>query len=253
METEKMTFIITGNDGKPAEIIIREGKAPEMLPILAPIKHSISGTIEAPYEFLFKRIPIIAHNNELQVKPELCHILVSRDDVSIQLTINENDPHTKGVITGKLSQHPKFVEFGINQAKSWEPNTLGQFFKMNRFFFADKAENMKIVSDLKNFEAKVNTVIEKQKSEKGDFKDNYSGVVMSNLPGTFQLNLPIFKGQKPETIEVEFYASVNGREVTLQLVSPGANQLLEDIRNSIIDEQIKKIGELAPSIVIIEI
>jgi hypothetical protein len=248
METEKMQFSVFAKDGKPSELIIREGKAPDMLPILPPIKQSITGTIEAVVEFLKRRKPVPD-----QINIDLCHILVNRDTISIQLIINESDPNTKGTITGKLAEHPKYIEFGVNQKKGWDPNELGQFFKMNRFFFADKSENMKIVSDLKNFSAKVESVIEKQKGDKGDFKDNYSGVVMSNLPGTFKLNLPIFKGQKAEEIEVEFYASVNGREVALQLVSPGANQLLEDIRNSVIDEQIKLIREIAPEIVIIEV
>ena len=248
METEKMTFNIFGKDGKPCELIIREGKAPDMLPILAPIKQSITGTIEAVVEFLKRRLPV-----EKQIDINLCHILVNRETISINLYINESDPNTRGVIIGTLTEHPKYIEFGVNQGKNWEPNTLGQFFKMNRFFFVDNSENMKLVTELKNFEANVSSKIEKQKSEKGDFKDNYSGVVMSNLPGTFKLNLPIFKGQKPEGIEVEFYASVNGRDVALQLVSPGANQLLEDIRNSVIDEQIKLIREIAPEIVIIEV
>lgn len=109
-----------------------------------------------------------------------------------------------------------------------------------------------LVTDLKNFEANVATKIERQKSEKGDFKDNYSGVVMSNLPEVFTVQLPIFKGMPAETIEVEFYASVNGREVTLQLISPGACQLLEDLRNRVIDEQIERIRGLSPEIAIIE-
>ena len=55
-----------------------------------------------------------------------------------------------------------------------------------------------------------------------------------------------------ETIEVEFYASVNGRDVTLQLVSPGGCQLLEDLRDRIIDVQVARIRELSPEIAIIE-
>lgn len=54
-------------------------------------------------------------------------------------------------------------------------------------------------------------------------------------------------------IEVELYSTVNGRDVTLQLVSPGANQLLEDIRDSVLDERINALREIAPQIVIIEI
>lgn len=248
METEKMTFNIFGKDGKPTELIIREGKAPDMLPIKAPFAHGISGTIEAPAEFLKRRLPV-----EKQIDINLCHILVNRDTISIQLIINESDPYLKGIITGKLVEHPKFLEFGINTGKSWEPNQLGQFCKMNRAFFGDIQANRTLVSLLMNFVADVNSKVERMKAEKGDVKDNYSAVVNSNLPGTFQLTLPIFKGSKAETIEVELYSTVNGRDVTLQLVSPGANQLLEDIRDSVLDEQINALREIAPQIVIIEI
>jgi hypothetical protein len=48
---------------------------------------------------------------------------------------NDNDEYLKGVVTGELMQNPKFIEFGINTGKFWEPNEFGQFFKMNRAFF----------------------------------------------------------------------------------------------------------------------
>jgi len=256
MDAEKMQFLINSQDGKPVEIILREGKAPEMLPNLPPVKHSITGTIGAPHEFLLRRIPVLINRLKdviPQINTDLCHILVNRKDISIRLVINENDPHTTGCITGVLEEHPKFKEFGINQGKNWEPNELGQFLKMNRFFFADSAENMKLVTTLKNFEATVNAKIEKQKADNGEFKDNYSGAVLSNLPGSFKVKIPIFKGLEPETIEIEFFASVNGRTASLQLVSPGANHLLESIRDKVIDEQISQIRLIAPQIVIIEI
>ena len=75
---------------------------------------------------------------------------------------------------------------------------------------------------------------------------------MSNLPEAFTLQLPIFKGMPAESIEVEFYASVNGRDVALQLVSPGACQLLEDLRDKVIGDEVEKIRELSPEIAIIE-
>lgn len=243
-----MTFNMFAKDGKPSELIIREGKAPDQLPILEPQRIMINGTIGAPYEFLLRRLKVPD-----QIDIGRSFILVNREQISIELATNFDEPYNTNTISGQLDPHPKFKEFGINNGKAWEPNELGQFFKMHRFFFADKSENMKIVTDLLNFEAKVNVAIEKQKSEKGDFKDNYSGAVQSNLPGTFKLKIPIFKGQEPEEIEVEFYSSVNGRDVKLQLVSPGANQMLEDIRDEVIDEQIELIREIAPEIVIIEV
>ena len=247
MEENKKVVVNLPEGTTQAEVIVREGEAPAVLDPKAPVKIDITGVIGAPAEFLEKRMC-----EDDQINPYRCHVLVDREKVSITLITNENDEYTTGRVVGLLSQHPKFAEFGINAGKGWEPNELGQFFKMNRAFFPDKAANMKLVTELKNFEATVNSRIEKQKSEKGDFKDNYSGVVMSNLPEAFTLQIPIFKGMPAETIEVEFYASVNGREVLLQLVSPGACQLLEDLRDRIIDAQVTAIRTLSSAIVIIE-
>ncbi len=248
MDSENKKVVVNLPEGTTqAEVILREGAAVKVLDPKAPVKINLSGVIGAPVEFLEKRLSELE-----QINPKRCHVLVDRQKVSITLVTSENDDYNTGKVVGTLQTHPKFIELGINTGKNWEPNNLGQFFKMNRAFFPDKAENMKLVSELKNFEATVNSKVEKQKSEKGDFKDNYSGVVMSNLPEAFTLQLPIFKGMPAESIEVEFYASVNGRDVALQLVSPGACQLLEDLRDKVIDDEVAKIRELSPEIAIIE-
>jgi len=247
MEENKKVVVNLSEGATGAEIILREGPAIKLLDPKAPVKINLNGVIGSPVEFLTKRL-----SEEDQINPKRCHVIVDRTNIKITLVTNENDEYNRGQVVGILEEHPKFKEFGINAKKNWEPNELGQFFKMNRAFFPDKTANMKLVTELKNFEATVNSKVEKQKSEKGDFKDNYSGVVMSNLPEAFSLQIPIFKGVVPDNIDVEFYASVDGRDVFLQLFSPGACQLLEDLRNKVIDEQIAQIKELSPEIAIIE-
>lgn len=249
MENEKFQVVLA--EGQK-ELIIREGKAQNILDVKPPVKIALIGTIGAPLEFLTRRFKMQNDDESMQIDVRRTHILVNREDVSITLIVNENDEYISGKIIGVLEQHPKFIEFGINSQKSWEPNELGQFFKMNRAFFPDKSKNMSLVSELKNFLAKIDTTIERQKEDKGSFKDNYSGVVTSNLPECFSVELPIFKGTEKEVIEVEFYASVSGREVFLQLVSPAANELLETMRDKVIDEQLQQIREISTEIVIIE-
>lgn len=87
-----------------------------------------------------------------------------------------------------------------------------------------------LVSTLKNFKAKVNQDIERSKEENGSKTDNYSQVVDSNLPKSFKLNIPLFKGFACEEIEVEIYADVDGRDVSLSLVSAGANEAIEEYK-----------------------
>ena len=209
-----------------------------------PLKVSISGTIDAPFRWLEKRVELIDQKK--------ANIIVNRDKMAMSLSINETD-YYQSKISGVLQESKEMVEFGINTDKKWEPIKLSQFFKMHRAFFKDKSENMMLVSILKNFKAKVNQDIERSKEENGSKVDNYSQVVDSNLPKSFKLNVPLFKGFACEEIEVEIYADVDGRDVSLSLVSAGANEAIEEYKNKVIDEQLKHISLIAPDIVIIEV
>lgn len=246
METEKIQINL-GENVTTAEVILREGAAPKVLDPKEPIRTHISGVIGAPFEYLSKRL------GTGQFTQERSHIIVDRENISITLVINEDDFYNAGTVTGKLEFHPKFVEFGINSGRSWTPVELGTFLKMNRTFFPDKTVNMKLVSDLMNFTATVNNKIERSVKESGDRTDNFAQVVNSNLPASFNVTMPIFKGMQTEEIEIETFARVNGREVAFVLLSPGANQALEEIRDKAIDVQIEQIRGIAPNIAIIEI
>lgn len=246
MDNEKM-FIQFAEGQTQAEVIIREGEAVEQLPIKAPIKTNLSGVIETPAEYLTRRCQLSDQFDENHA-----HVVVDRENVSITLVFNESDEYTKGTVTGKLQLHPKFVEFGINSNKGWQPNKLGEFFKRNRAYFDNKEYCMDLVAKLKSFTATVQTQIEQERQQNGSFKDNYSGVVNNNLPDSFKLKLPIFKGANAEELEVEIYAEVDGRDVELVLVSAAACEVFEERRDNIIDEQKAAIRELCPNIVIVE-
>ena len=124
---------------------------------------------------------------------------------------------------------------------------------MNRAFFGDKGTNMELVSKLMNFTATVNHQIEREVQENGNRKDNFAQTVNSNLPKVFNLNIPIFKGGKPESLEVETFAKIDGREVAFVLLSPGAQATIEELRDKAIDEQLEAIKQIAPEIAIIQV
>ena len=155
MQNEKMQVNLAPGMAK-AEIIVREVKEVNELPVKAPIKLKLEGTIGSVFEFLSKRA-----DQKDQINQKRCHILVDREDISIKLVFNENDEYLTGSVTGTLAMHPKFVEFGINTGKVWTPTELGMFFKMNRAFFGDKGENMRLVTELMNFTATVKNRIER--------------------------------------------------------------------------------------------
>lgn len=245
MSENKLNVIVPKDyNGAPIEVVLREGEAPELLEMKEPERVVISGTIDTPFRWLEKRIELI--------NQKASNIIVNRDVMGIALTVDETN-YYQSDIRGELKTSKEMMEFGINTEKKWEPIKLSKFLKMHRAFFTDKSQNMMLVSTLKNFKAKVNQDIERSKEENGSKVDNYSQVVDSNLPKSFKLNIPLFKGFANEEIEVEIYADVDGRDVSLSLVSAGANEAIEEYKNKVIDEQLDAIRQIAPDIVIIEV
>lgn len=230
-----------------AEVVIREVNKVNELPVLEPEKVSITGTIGSILSFLEKR-----WGCDGQIDRGHAHIIVDRDNFSMTLVANETDARNKMIVSGKLQLSRQFAAFHINDGYAWEPIALSQFIKMNRAYFAERDTNMKLVSVFKNFKAKVNTDYERDRKENGSYTDNYSQIVDSNMPDRFSVVLPIFKGTEAQFIEVETYATIDGHVVPVQLVSPGAQEVVDQTLDTIIDEQIAAIREIAPEIPFIE-
>lgn len=176
MSENKINLVVPKDyNGKPIEVVLREGEAPVALDPKEPERVVISGTIDAPLRWLEKRVELINQKST--------NIIVNRDKMGLALTIDETNYYQTG-ISGILQASKEMQEFGINTDKKWEP---------------------------------------------------------------------VFKGFACEEIEVEIYADVDGRDVSLSLVSAGANETIEEYKNKVIDEQIEAIKGVAPDIVIIEV
>lgn len=146
------------------------------LPVLEPDKVELAGTIGSVHEFLLKRI-----SEKEQINQKRCYILVDREKMTLKLVTNETDSRNKATVRGELKYYPKFLEFGINTSKTWEPVQLSKFFKMNRAFFKDAQYNMELVTVLKNFKASIDSKVENSRQDNGSRTDNY------------KLSTPIFR------------------------------------------------------------
>ncbi len=230
-------------EGLPAgvgEIIIREGKAVELH---EPVKVVIAGTLDSPARWLETRMRLGLVNQGTN------HVLVDRENLSITLQCNENN-HYGSKIDGSLIISPEFNKFGINEGEYITNFEMAELFKMNRMCFENKSVAMKLVTELQNFKAKVDKDIEKMENNRGDRRLLVNQVVQSNLPENFNLHIPIFKGTPKQTINVEVY--INPNDFSCTLVSPEANDLLEELRDHEFDAVLGRIQAVCPDIVIIE-
>ena len=232
-----------------AELVIREvgNENPYKLPVKEPLNLHVKGVITCIYAFLEKRW------GTEQIDKEHTHIKVNRDELTVTLVTNENDERKMQTIVGSIQLSRKFTEFRINDGKLWKPVLLGDFFRINRSYFETKEKNMELVNILKSFSAKVQTTIKKELCDNGSVTDNYEKAVDSNLPSSFIINVPIFKGAEPEKLSIETIAQVEGNTASLTLISADAECIIEESRDKIINAELDKIRKLCPEIPIMEV
>jgi hypothetical protein len=207
-----------------------------------PKKINIEGTIDSPGNFIEKRKSTLNLDN--------CNLIINRNGMKLTLEINETDPFNNGLIIGALELHPDFIRFQINSGKTWTPFDLSDFIKMNRSFFSSKDEAGNLVKQLRDFKAKVDKTIESFKDDKANFNIKRAQAVDTNLPDSFSVNLSIFKGQPRQTIPIEI--NIHPETLNCSLCSPDANDIVVKYRENTINDQIERIQNLVPELLIIE-
>lgn len=232
---EKLTEL---NTEEGQETIIRFGDA---LPLKEPKAVSISGTIDAPARWIEKRKDDIVSAD--------AHVLVDRDHMSITLKTDENSAYMDQIV-GTLTLSTEMQEFGINTGEYMSCFDMADRIKQLRTYFETQQEAMKLVTELRSFKAKIDKELELSDDKRGNQTILRAQTVESNLPKSFKVNMPIFKGTEKRTFEVE--VEINPNDLSCTLVSPDAHDIVVQERDSQMDGVLVRIAEAAPNIVIIE-
>ena len=220
------------------ELVIRQGDA---FPLKEPKPLQITGRIDSILNWLKVR--------KTEINEKNCHIIVNYDKLVMGLMIDERDVQNHASIGATLELSEEYKKFGINSSKQWEPYEFSKFIKMNRALFVSKDQAAILVTDFKNFKAKVDKVVEKMKDQNGSYDEKRSQAVTTNLPENFKVKIPIFKGEEAITLELE--VEIDSTTLAVSLISPEANEFVQTTSREKIDEQIKLIHDLCPSIAII--
>ena len=233
---EKVRETARSNSGN---VTIRFGEAAK---VYDPRKVDINGVIDSPLKWLEKRNGIIDVNK--------CHITCSRDKMFILLEIDEHNEFCD-LVRGSLILSEEFRRFGINQGNYVTCMELSDLIRMNRTCFESKNRAMELVTIMRNFKAKVLNEIENIDDKKGNVSQVRRQTVEGNQPPSFDLCIPIFKGQPKQKFTVEI--DINPDTLQATLVSPDAQDLIVETRDKLIDDVLLRIEQTAPDIPIIEI
>ena len=167
------------------ELVIRNGEAE---PIHMGRDVNVTNvTIFALMEFLSK--------DDINLDIILDSVLIfSYDNLAMRIVYGLTCLHPYK-LNGSILLNPDLVAFEINKGKKYSTFQLADFIKMNRHLFESKSVAMELVSTLKNIKASVNRAIEANKDDRGNKRALIDQVVQSNIPESFNIELPIFKGQ----------------------------------------------------------
>lgn len=168
----------------------------------------------------------------------------SYDKLKMELHYRISEANTYR-IESKIILNPDLTQFEINSGKRYSPFGLSDFIKMNRHLFESKSIAMELVSVLRNIKASVNKAIEANKDERGNRRALIDQVVQTNIPESFNIELPVFKGQPKMIIPVEV---VIDEDLECMLMSPDLKQIIAEQSELLIGAELDKIKELHPQL-----
>ena len=252
MEDQKIFVTLPeGFNQESFNLVVRNGDAPKQLDEVRPRAVKITGCIDSVSTYLGKK----CQSDNFRDLGENSVVYVDREDGTIELDAYMYSEYKHHTVSGSIDFSREFLNLGINdRGRLWTPFKLADYFRLHRYIFTDRAENMRLVTELKSFEGKVNIAVKKMEDVKtGSRSSAINMAVDSTLPKEpFSLCLPIIKGLPDEEIQVELMAIVSGEEIGLSIESAGAIELLESIKNDIIDREIDYICSFYSDLVIID-
>lgn len=228
----------TINSGVSRDLNIRTGK---LLDPREPERLNIDGNIDSVRRWIEKRKHMI--NSDKAV------ITVMRDALTIKLDEDPNNYYAT-VINAELELSTEMKKLGINDGKYMTCFEMADRIKRLRSYFENRQQAMELVTTLRNFKAKVEKEVEASDDKRGNRREMLSQAVDSNLPKSFNVVVPIFKGQEKQTLEVE--VEINASDLTCTLVSPSVDDAMTEQANAIIDSELTQIESLYKEIVVIE-
>ncbi|QQU04012.1 hypothetical protein [Myroides odoratus] len=167
---------------------------------------------------------------------------IDKRTMELRYGVTQRHPYQ---INSAIELNPDLERFGINSGNSYTTFELADFIKMNRHYFESKPVAMQLVSELKNFKAKVDKEVENSSNDRGNRRMLLNQVIDSNIPESFVLELPVFKGQPKARVVVEI--NIND-DFTCTLISPDLKEFILLESETLINQQLDLIKEIHPQL-----
>lgn len=202
-------------EGDQKTLEVRTGDA---LPIMPPNRIIFRGDINTISEYLGKRGGTLGHSTQGVFK-ERAIIFTNKEKGLITINVDPENPYGASV-QGELKKSAELEQFKINSQTTFNREQLVKILKFSKRHFDSPEVHSDIFAAYSAFRATSKTDHENSSDSRGNKAKVFTKQVESNLPQTFVLNMPIFKGQPNERFMVE---------ICLELTDAGAHFWFESV------------------------
>lgn len=219
------------------EIIYRSGTA---APVELPLGITIDGDINSISAFVSNRYKTSTpegHGVQFIDKDRVL-VIVDKDNFTIKL---DTDPQTQRstTVTGKLELTPELVKFAINSGKAFTREELIKLIRFNKIWFASRDQADTLEKAYMAFSAEVKANIGKESDNRGNVSNAYKKTVETNIPESFALNIPIFKGQDKRKFQVDILIEATDVSTRFYLESVELHDLITIESELILNKQLE--------------
>jgi hypothetical protein len=224
-------------DNANGELVIREGKAQDPLPLKEPNVIKITGDIHSVSNFITNRQ---TGNGSQEIDKNKAVVTVDKYNKTILLQLDPENYYGASV-TAKLEQSKELEQFGINTNTRYNRKSLLDLLRFNRLFFEDKNEHARVIAGLYKLRIKSEQEIQQEKDNQGNKRalHDVKTVDDGGMVKEFTLTIPLFKGFAAQRITVEICFEVLNGDVSFWLESIGLKEATDSAIYGIIAEELK--------------
>lgn len=218
------------------ELIIREGKAQEPLPLKEPKIINIVGDIHSISAFIKDRSK--GHSSQ-HIDKSKAIVTVDKKAKTILLQLDPEN-HYGASILAKLEQSDELKEFGINTSARYNRKQLLDVIRFNRLYFEDKIHHAQLVAGLYKLRIKSESEIEQEKDNRGNKRSLYDIKTIDDggMVKEFTINIPLFKGFNKQLVTVEVCFEVLNGDVSFWLESVGLKEASDAAVDGIFENEL---------------
>jgi hypothetical protein len=249
----KIEIGVLQNENNP-EVIVRTGTASELKP---PNKIVIIGDIASVKSFIDKRklVKSEAASAEPGTTLEMCKVdkyscnlqmihtdlaIITTDKKAKTIKLEVDPQDAFGVtVTGILEDSEEIKQFCINQNKMFNREELVKLLRFARMQFSNVDVHDTVLKAYQKFNVQAHVQLQQENDTRGNRTNNLQKTVETNLPDSFVLNIPIFKGQQNETFRVDICIDVTDASAKFWFESVELHELTQKRIDEIFAEQLK--------------